>query len=208
MSVFNKLKATFQESRKLLQKTLEEYIKFSLEAKQLILREKTVLLLCQQAESRVEQLKSLQTHPEEGLTATIEHQKVLVQLHFTPEKITLNQDSLEGEIRLSKSPQFETESIIYRSLIAGWKVFLGGKIPNGALPKEVRIEKDRVYYTFPRNQLQLADALFHTLKNDSALITHLKQGDLRIETSETLSWNDFKLQNLLQVITAQSTSAK
>ena len=92
MGVFDKLTATFQESRKFLQKTLEEYIKFSPQAKQLILREKTVLLLCQQAESRVEQLKSLQTHPQEGLTATIEHQKVLVQLHFTPEKITLNQD--------------------------------------------------------------------------------------------------------------------
>lgn len=208
MGVFDKLTATFQESRKFLQKTLEQYIKFSPQAKQLILKEKTVLLLCQQAESRVEQLKSLQTHPEEGLTATIEHQKVLVQLHFTPEKITLNQDSLEGEIRLLKSPQFETESIIYRSLIAGWKVFLGGKIPNGALPKEVRIEKDKIYYTFPRNQLQLADALFHSLKNGSALLTKLKQGDLIIETSETLSWNDFKLQNLLQILTTKSAGTR
>ena len=204
MSVFDKLTTTFQESRKFLQKILEEYIMFSSEAKQLILREKTVLQLCKQAESRVEQLKSLKPHQAEGLIATIEHQKVLIELHFTPEKITLNEDSLEGEIRLLKSPQFETESIVYRSLIAGWKVFLGGKIPNEALPKEVRIQKDKVYYTFSRDQLQLADALFHSLKNGSALITHLKQGELIIETSETLSWNNFKLQNLFQIMTAKS----
>ncbi len=63
----------------------------------------------------------------------------------------------------------------------------------------MRIEKDKVYYTLPRNQLQLLDALFHTLENGSALMMNLKQGDLIIQTSATLNWSDFKLQNLLQL---------
>jgi hypothetical protein len=99
-----------------------------------------------------------------------------------------------------KSPQFETESIVYRYLIAGWVRFLGGKLPNRALPKEVRIENNKVYYTLPRNQSQLLDSLFHSLENGSALMTTLKQGDLTIETSVVLSWNNFKLKNLLQLL--------
>ncbi|WP_225977473.1 hypothetical protein [Nostoc sp. CENA543] len=145
MGVFNKITTTFQEPRQLIQKSLEEYIVFSLEAKQLTLRKKVVLLLCKKAQSRVEQLKSLEPDLEEGLIATIEYNQIQVKLHFTPEKITLNKDDIEGEIRLLKPPQFDTESIVYRYLIAGWKIFLGGKVPNGALPKEVRIEDDKIY---------------------------------------------------------------
>jgi hypothetical protein len=200
MSIFNKITATFQESREFLKRSLEEYIMFSSEAKQLILKKKVILLLCQQAESRVEQLKILEPDFEEGLIATIEYNKVQVKLHFTPEKITLNKEYIEGELRLLKPPQFDTESIVYRYLIAGWKTFLGGKLPNGALPKEVRIENNKVYYTLPRNQLQLLDSLFHSLENGSALMTNLKQGDLTIETSVALSWNNVKLQNLVQLL--------
>ncbi|UKO98678.1 hypothetical protein [Nostoc sp. UHCC 0870] len=200
MSIFNKITATFQESKEFLKRSLEEYIMFSSEAKQLILKKKVILLLCQQAESRVEQLKSLEPDFEEGLIATIEYNKVQVKLHFTPEKITLNKEYIEGELRLLKPPQFDTESIVYRYLIAGWKTFLGGKLPNGALPKEVRIENNKVYYTLPRNQLQLLDSLFHSLENGSALMTNLKQGDLTIETSVALSWNNVKLQNLVQFL--------
>ncbi|MCG6134871.1 MAG: hypothetical protein MET45_09425 [Nostoc sp. LLA-1] len=200
MGVFNKITATFQESRQFIKKSLEEYIMFSSEAKQLTLKNKMVLLLCQQAISRVEQLKSLEPDSEEGLIATIEYNKIQVKLHFTPEKITLHEDCIAGELRLLKQPEFDTESIIYRYLIAGWKTFLGGKIPNGTLPKEVKIENDKVYYTLPRNQLQLLDSLFHNLETGSALITNLKQGDLTIETSVALSWNNFKLQNLLQLL--------
>ncbi|WP_334847449.1 hypothetical protein [Nostoc sp.] len=200
MGVFNKITATFQESRQFLKRSLEEYVMFSSEAKYLTLTKKMVLLLCQQAESRVEQLKSLKPHSEEGLIATIEYNKIQVQLHFTPEKIILNEDCLEGELRLLKPPEFETESIVYRYLIAGWKTFLGGKLPNEALPKEVRIENNKIYYTLPRNQLQLLDDLFYSLENGSALITNLKQGELTIETSVALSWNNFKLQNLLQLL--------
>ncbi|MEH2397515.1 hypothetical protein [Nostoc sp.] len=115
-----------------------------------------VLLLCQQAESRVEQLKSLEPHSEEGLIATIEYNKIQVKLHFTPEKITLSKDCVEGELRLLKPPQFETESIVYRYLIAAWTRFLGGKLPNGALPKEVISENNKVYYTLPRTQLWIS----------------------------------------------------
>ncbi|MDJ0734857.1 MAG: hypothetical protein QNJ47_12445 [Nostocaceae cyanobacterium] len=200
MNVLNKITFTFQDSKKFLQGMISEYILFNSQAKQLTLKKKTVLLLCQQAESRVEQLKSLETDSEEGLIATIKYNNIKVQVHFTPEKITLYQDYLQGELRLLKSPQFETESIVYRYLIGGWKTFLGGKIPNGVLPKEVRIENDKVYYTLPRNQLQLLEAFFHTLENGSALKTNLKQGDLTIETSASLNWKDFKLQNLLQLM--------
>jgi len=200
MGVFNKITATFQESRQFLKRSLEEYIIFSSEAKRLTLKRKMVLVLCQQAESRVEKLKSLEPDSEEGLIATIEYNKIQVQLHFTPEKITLYENYIEGELGLLKPPQFDTESIVYRYLIAGWQTFLGGKIPNGALPKEVRIENNKIYYTLPRNQLQLLDTLFHNLEIGSALMTNLKEGDLTIETSVALSWNNFKVQNLLQFL--------
>lgn len=186
MGLFNKITATFQDYRQFLKKSLEDYMMFSPEAKQLTLKKKVVLLLCQQAESRVEQLKSLEPDLEEGLRATIEYNNIQVKLHLTPEKITLNQDYIEGEIRLFTPPQFHTESIVDRYLIAAWKTFLGGKVPNGALPKEVRIKNNKVYYTLPRNQLQLLDSLFHSLENGSALMTNIKQGDLTIETSVAL----------------------
>ena len=200
MGVFNKITATFQESRQFLKKSLGEYILFSSEDKQLTLKKPIVLLLCQQAESRVEQLISLKPDTDEGLIATIEYNKIQVKLHFTPEKITLNEDCIEGVLSLLKPPQFDTESIVYRYLIAGWKTFWGGKLPNGALPKDVRIENNKVYYTLPRNQLQLLEDFFYSLENGSALITNLKQGDLTIETSVALSWNNFKLKNILQLL--------
>lgn len=200
MGVFNKLSETLQESKELIKKRVEEYISFSNEAKQLTLKQKMVLRLCQQAESRIEQLISLEPDAEEGFIAKILHNNIQIKLHFTPEKITLEEDSITGELRLLKSPEFETESIVYRYLIAGWKIFLGGKIPDGNLPKEVRIEKDKIYYTLPRNQLQLVDALFHNLENGSTLITSLKQGDLTIKTSVALSWKNFKFQNMLKFL--------
>jgi hypothetical protein len=200
MGVFNKLSETLQESKEKIKKTVEEYIIFSSEAKELTLKQKMVLRLCQQAESRIEQLTSLQPDAEEGLIATILYNNIQVKVHFTPEKITLHEDNITGEIRLLKQPEFATESIVYRYLIAGWKIFLGGKIPDDNLPKEVRIEKDKVYYTLPRQQLQLVDALFHSLENGSALMTNLKQGDLTIKTSAALTWKNFKFQNMLKFL--------
>ncbi|ACB53914.1 hypothetical protein cce_4566 [Crocosphaera subtropica ATCC 51142] len=196
MSIFNKLKATVQDSKQILKGILKDYIVFSSETKQLTLKRQTVLLLCQQAVSRVEQLKNLEPHSSEGIIATVEYKEIQVKLHFTPEKIILHEDSIEGQLRLLTSPEFQTDSIIYRYLIAGWKTFLGGKIPNDKLPEGVRVEEDKVYYTFPRNQLQVIEALFSSLEHDSALITTLRQGDLMIESSVTLNWNDFNLQKL------------
>ncbi|WP_414527034.1 hypothetical protein [Nodularia chucula] len=200
MGVFNKLNETLQESKELIKKRVEEYISFSSETKELTLKKKMVLRLCQQAESRIEQLTSLEPDAEEGFIAKILHNNIQVKLHFIPEKITLNEDSITGELRLLKTPEFETESIVYRYLIAGWKIFLGGKIPDGNLPKEVRIEKDRIYYTLPRNQLMLVDALFHNLENGSTLMTNLKEGDLTIQSAVALSWKNFKFQNMLKFL--------
>ena len=200
MGIFDKFTQTFQESRQFLKRSTEEYIMFSSEAKQLTLKRKMVLLLCKQAVSRLEQLTSLEPDVEEGLIATIEYNKIPVQLHFTPEKITLYEDYIEGELRLLKPPKFAPESIVYRYLIAGWKIFLGGKIPNSTLPKEVRIQNNKIYYTLTRQQLLLLDSLFHNLENGSALMTNLKQGSLTIETSVALNWKNFKFQNMLKFL--------
>lgn len=196
MGVFKKIKATVQVSKQLGQKYLEEYINFSSETKQLILKKKTVLLLCQQAITRVEKLQKLEPDTKEGLIATIEHKNILAKVHFTPEKITLQEDCVEGQLRLLN----QTESLIYRYLIAAWKTFLGGKIPNGVLPEGVRIEGNLVYYSFPRNQAPLLDALFSSLEKGSVLTTDLKQGELTIQTSVAMNWKDFKVQSLLQLL--------
>ncbi|MEM7579777.1 MAG: hypothetical protein ACFB02_10345 [Mastigocoleus sp.] len=196
MSIFDKI----GESSNFLQKTLEKYIVFNSEAKEVTLKNKAVLILCQQAQSRVEQFKSLETHPEEGLIATVEQKQITANLHFTPETITLNPDSIDGELRLLTTPELESESMLYKYLIAGWKTFLGGKIPDGTLPKNFRIEGDRVFYNLPRNQLKLLDAFAHTLENGSTLGANLKQGELTIKTSVALSWDDLKLQSLLQLL--------
>lgn len=200
--MFDKIKVTLQNSRQFLQKTLEEYIMFSSQARQLALKQKTVLLLCQQAVSKVEQLKSLQPDATEGLIAIIEleHKQIQAKVHFTPDKITLYEDFIEGQLRLLNPPQFQTDSLVYRYLIASWKIFLGGKLPTRALPDNIRLENDKVYYTLPRNQLQVLDDLFFSLETDSVLTTSLKRGELIIECSVALSWNKIKLQNFLQLL--------
>lgn len=200
MSVFKKIQATLQVSKQLGQRYVEEYIAFSAETKQLTLKKKTVLLLCQQAEARVEKLQKLEPHPEEGLIATIQHKDILAKVHFTPEQITLQEDCIEGELRLLNFPDFQTESLVYRYLIAGWKTFLGGKVPNAVLPEGVRMEGEKVYYNFPRNQAPLLDTLFSGLENGSVLMTDLRQGELTLQTSVAVNWKDFKIQNLLQLI--------
>lgn len=196
MNIFNKAKTKFQESGKLVQKLIEEYVVFNLKEKQLILKKKTVELLCQQAELKVDKLTNLTPDAEEGMIALIEHNKIQIKIHFTPEKITLKDECIEGQLHLLTPPQFETESLVYRSLIAGWKIFLGGQIPNQVLPEQFRVEGDKIYYTLPRNQLQLLDAFFHNLQTDSCLMTNLKQGELIIISSVGLSLNNFKLQSL------------
>ncbi|MBW4663071.1 MAG: hypothetical protein KME01_02550 [Chroococcus sp. CMT-3BRIN-NPC107] len=199
MGVFNRAKANFQNSGMLVQKLIEEYVVFDLQAKQLTLKNKTILLLCQQAELKVDKLTSLIPAPEEGLIATIEQNNIQINLHFTPEKITFKDDCIEGQLHLLAPPQFETESLVYRSLIAAWTIFLGGQIPHQALPDSVRVKGDKIYYTLPRNQLQLLDAFFHNLQTNSYLTTSLKQ-ELIINSAVALSWNNFKLQSLYQAL--------
>jgi len=208
MSIFKRIQATVQVSKQLGQKYVEEYIVFSAETKQLTLKKKTVLLLCQQAESRVDKLQKLEPDAEEGLIATIEHKNILAKVHFTPEQITLQEDCIEGQLRLLNSPEFQTDSLVYRYLIAGWKTFLGGKVPNGVLPEGVRMEGEKIYYKFPRNQAPLLDSLFSGVENGSVLLTDLKQGELTLTTSVAVNWKDFNIQDLLQYTINSQTDKK
>lgn len=203
MGVFNRAKANFQNSGMLVQKLIEEYVVFDSQAKQLALKNKTILLLCQQAQLKVDKLTSLIPAPEEGLIAVIEHNKTQTKLHFTPEKITLKDNCIEGQLRLLSSPQIEAESVVYRSLIAAWRIFLGSQIPNQVLPETVRVDGNTIYYTLARDRLQLLDAFFHNLQTNSYLITSLKQGELTINSSIALNWNNFKLQSLYHALNLQ-----
>lgn len=200
MGIFNNLKSKIQDSQGIVKGILKNYILFNSETKELTLTEKVISLFCNRAVSKVEGLKSLKPDFSEGLIATVEHKEVQVKIHFNPEKITLNKDSIEGEIKLLTPPQFETNSMVYRYLIAGWKIFLGGKIPNLVLPEKIRIEKDRVYYILPRSELKLLNALFSSLENGSTVKTSVMQSNLIIKTSVALNWNNLNLQNLLQLL--------
>ena len=204
MNIFNQLGKVAQNSGKLLQKQAENYLVVSPATRQVILKAKTVELLCQQAVQRVEQMTALEIAPDEGLIATVEHQKVKLKVHFTPEKILLKGDLIEGQLRLIQKPQVESESFLYRTLISGWNTFLGGHIPAQALPKGVRIEGNLVYYAFPVAQLRLIEALFHNLEDGSSLNLELKQGELRIDSAVAINWSDLNLLSLIQLFAASS----
>jgi hypothetical protein len=203
MNIFNQAKAKIQESAKLAQSFLGEYIALNADSKQITIGRKTVSLFCQQAESRIEQLNSLTPHPEEGLIASIAHKDIQAQIHFTPQQITLYENHIEGKILLLTPPQFETDSLLYRTLIAGWQLFLGGRIPDHVLPEGVKIDGDILSYTLPRTQLKVVDALFHTLKPGSTLQTSLKQGELSIASSIALTLDNINIPELLQTFTAK-----
>lgn len=199
MKILNQIKQAVQNPSQLWQTYVTDYIAIDRSAKQLVLKPKTVLLLCQQAKTRVEQLKSLKPDANEGLIATFEQEQIDVKIHFTPEKIVFRGDTVEGHLRLLKAPAIETDSLFYRALVSGWRTFLGGYIPNQALPEGVRVEGDKVYYQFPKGQLRLLNALFHRLEDQSALDLSLKQGELRITSVIAVDWSDFKLQDLAQI---------
>ncbi|ELR99089.1 hypothetical protein [Gloeocapsa sp. PCC 73106] len=200
MSMFKRLSSKLQGSKQLLQGLIEQYLIFNSEIRAVTLRKKMVLLLCKLAESRIEQITSLVPGADEGLIATIEHKGIKARIHFTPEKITLTEDTVKGELRLLNPPQFESDSLVYSYLIAGWQMFLGGKVPNGVLPKGVKLENNKIFYTLPRNELKVLEALFSTLENGSTLHTSIEQGDLTIVSSVILHENQFNLQSLLQVL--------
>ena len=203
MKPFNRLKKAVQNSGQLLQNYLKDYIAIDSPSKVIILKPKAVLLLCQQAVSKVEKLTSLEPDPKEGLIAVIEHEAIKVNVHFSPEKILLTDDGVEGQLRLLSKPQIDSDRIIYRTLIAGWKIFLGGNLPNHALPEGVRIDGERVYYNFPNGQLKILDVLLQNLENNSALNLTLQEGELRIESAVEIHWNQINLQGLLQIFKSE-----
>ena len=84
-----------------------------------------------------------------GAEITVEFEKGIYKFDAAVafEKITLNQDNIEGELCLLTPPQFHIESIIYRYLIAGWQNFLGGRVPNAVLPDSIRIV-EKLYKLF------------------------------------------------------------
>lgn len=199
MKILNQLGKAFQGSSKLLQQYVKDYINVIPQSRQLILKPKAVLLLCQQATARVDQLTGLEPDANEGLIAIVEHQQIKVELHFTPEKILFKGDSIEGKLRLLNKPKFEANSLIYRVLISGWNTFLGGYIPDQVLPEGVRVDGNEVYYKLPKAQLQLMNALFQKREDNSALNLSLKQGELQIESAIAINWSDLNFQDLLQI---------
>lgn len=202
MSIFDRLGKVAQQSGNLLRKQMEDYIIVDPPAQRLILKPKTVTLLCQKTVERVDQLTSLEPDAQHGLLATIEQNSIKAKLHFTPEKLSLKGDLVEGQLRLLQKPQVESSSLMYSTLIAGWSTFLGGYIPNQALPEGVRLEGDLVYYALPKKQLRLVDALFHNLKDGSVLNFTLQQGELQIHSTAAITWSDFNLNALIQLFAA------
>ncbi len=81
MKIFNQLGKVAQNSGKLLQKQVEDYVVVNPPAQQLILKPKTVLLLCQKAIHQVEQLTSLEPDSQEGLIATIEQKQIKAKIN-------------------------------------------------------------------------------------------------------------------------------
>jgi hypothetical protein len=205
MGLLDQLGKVAQNSGKLLQKQVEDYIIVDPPAQQLTLRSKTVELLCQKAIQRVDQLTALEPDPQQGLLATIEQNPMKAKIHFIPEKVCIKGDFAEGQLRLLQQPQVESPSGMYRTLIAGWSTFLGGYIPNQVLPEGVRVEGDLVYYTLPKGQLRLVDALFHNIQDGSALNLDLQQGELHIKSTVAINWRDVNLLSLIQLFTAISS---
>jgi hypothetical protein len=202
MGFLDQLGKVAHNSGKLLQKQVEDYIVVDPPTQQLTLKAKTVELLCQKTIQRVDQLTALSPAPQQGLLATIEHNQIKAKIHFIPERICIQGDFVEGQLRLLHRPEIESSSPMYRTLIAGWSTFLGGYVPNQALPEGVRLDGDLVYYTLPKAQLRLIDALFHHVQDGSALNLDLQQGELLIQSTVAINWRDINLISLLQLFTA------
>ena len=204
MRLFDQLGDVAKNSGKLLRKKVEDYVRID-PPNRLTLKVKIVNLLCQKTIQRVGQLTALVPDSQQGLLATIEQNQINVKIHFTPEKICIKDDLIEGQLRLLQRPQVESSSPVYRTLIAGWSTFLGGYVPNQAFPEGVRLEGDLVYYSLPKDQLRLVDVLFHNLQDGSALNLDLQQGELHIQSTAGINWRDINLLSLLQLLTAISS---
>jgi hypothetical protein len=195
MDIFNQ----FGRFGKLLQESVRDYISLNSQLKQLTIENKGILLLCQQAIARVNQLTSLSPSGAQGLIAVIQHEKITVKVHFTPVQILFIGDIIEGKLQLLSKPDIETDSLFYRPLVLIWKTLLGGKIHNNALPEKMRIEGDIIYYEFSKDQVPLIDALFHKIEDNSVLNLDLSEGRLIIESQVSINWRDINLQELSQI---------
>lgn len=150
MGLIDKFGQVAKKSSNFLRNSAEAYIVFNPDLKQIILKPKMVLFLCGKVIDKVDKLSDLEPDEKEGLIATVVHEKITVKIHFTPEKIILKDDVIEGELRILKQPEFQTDSILYRSLIAGWKVFLGGYIPNDKLPEGIEVKAIVFFILYPK----------------------------------------------------------
>ena len=88
MDIFN----LFGEFGKLLQESVRDYVSLNTQLKQLTIENKAILLLCQQAIARVNQLTSLTPSDTKGLIAVIQHEKITIKVHFTPFQILFKGD--------------------------------------------------------------------------------------------------------------------
>jgi len=61
-----------------------------------------------------------------------------------------------------------------------------------------------IYYTLPKKQLRLIDALFYNLQDGFTLTLILEHGELRIKSSVAMNWRDMHLLSLIQLFTAIS----
>jgi hypothetical protein len=200
MGLINKLGQVTKNSGRFLQKSVEDYIVFNPASRQVILKPKMVLFLCKKSVDKVEKLTNLEPDLQEGLIATVVHDKITAKIHFTPKRITLNGETIEGELLLLKNPEFETDSIIYRSLIASWKIFLGGYIPNDKLPESVKVQGNEIFYSLPKSQLTLVNLLFKSLDDGSALNLKVVQKELVATSEIAINWGDLNLQELIKML--------
>jgi hypothetical protein len=204
MGLFKNIQKTVGNAGKILENILQSYIEFNTPAKQLILKPKTVTFLCRQVESKIEQIISLTPDDTQGLIAIIQQDKIEVKLHFKPKLITLKEDCIEGELQLLKQPDIQSDSLIYKTLIGGWKIFLGGYIPQNVLPEKIKVMGDKIYYTLPRNEVKLLEVLFKTVTPGSTLFTDMKAGELIIESAIAVNGNDVNLSELISILKLKS----
>lgn len=199
MNLFKNLQETVNKSKEALQQLATGYISLNPQSKQLILRKHTVSLLCQQVEKKVSQITSLKPHPTEGLLAVIQRDNMTITLHFTPVSVTFKEDVIEGKIKLLQKLDIKTDSWFYNTLLQGWKVFLGGVIPNVSLEK-IKIEGQDVLYSFPRNEIKLLEILFEGINAGSSLNLSLKQEELAIGGDLSISWDKINIKELITLL--------
>ena len=202
MSLFTNIKKKVgASSQKIWREIIDSYLAFNPKDRQLTLKAKAVTLLCRQVEAKVAQISSLQPSETEGLIATIEHNNSKIELHFIPESITFTKDYIEGQLHILEKPLIHSDDWLYKTLIGGWRVFLGGNVPDFVLPEKLRIDGDKVYYKFPRKDIKLLKVLCDRIEENSTIITHLHQGELTIEGAIAFDWRGIDLQSIIQILT-------